>query len=198
MVNILYVGRAEKRKGLPYLLRAFRMVNARMGNTRLVIVGPDSRRWRLYRDSVERAGRRNVLFAPSVSDGELPRYHCSAHIFCSPATGHESQGYVLLEAMAAGLPIVASNIDGYASVLTEGVEGLLVPPRDPHALADALTLLARDGDRRAALGAAGRARVEDYSWPRITRRLISYYERLRYERGQAPRSAALPPVLRPA
>ncbi|MBM4416594.1 MAG: glycosyltransferase family 4 protein, partial [Chloroflexi bacterium] len=152
MVNILYVGRAEKRKGLPYLLRAFRMVNARMGNTRLVIVGPDSRRWRLYRDSVERAGRRNVLFAPSVSDGELPRYHCSAHIFCSPATGHESQGYVLLEAMAAGLPIVASNIDGYASVLTEGVEGLLVPPRDPHALADALTLLARDGDRRAALG----------------------------------------------
>ena len=198
MLNILYVGRAEKRKGLPYLLRAFGMVNARMGNTRLVLVGPDSRRWRRYQDSIERAGRRNVVFVPSVSDAELPRYHRSAHIFCSPATGHESQGYVLLEAMAAGLPVVASNIDGYASVLTHGVEGLLVPPRDSHVLGDALTQLARNGDRRAALGAAGRVRVEDYSWPRVALRLISYYERLRYERGQAPRSAAVPPVLRPA
>jgi phosphatidylinositol alpha-mannosyltransferase len=186
-LNILYVGRAEKRKGLPYLLRAFAMVNARDGNTRLVVVGPDSRGWRRYRESIERAGRRNVVFASGVTDADLPRYHRSAHLFCSPATGHESQGYVLLEAMAAGLPVVASNIEGYASVLTHGVEGVLVPPRDSLALADALTRLARDGDARAALGAAGRRRVEDFSWPRIARRVLSYYERLRYERTQQPR-----------
>ena len=182
-VNILYVGRAEKRKGLAYLLRAFGTVNARHPNTRLLVVGPDSRRLRRYRGSVERSGRRGVFFVSDISDDELPRYHRSAHIFCSPATGHESQGYVLLEAMAAGLPVVASNIEGYASVLTHEVEGLLVPPRDSFALADALTALVRSPSARAALGAAGRERAEHYSWARVAQRLLSYYERLRYDRA---------------
>ncbi len=180
MVNILYVGRAEKRKGMPYLIRAFGLVNARLPNTRLVVVGAESRRWRAYRDSVEESGRRGIMFFGGVSNEELPRFHRSAQIFCSPATGNESQGIILLEAMAAGLPVVASNIEGYASVLTHEVEGLLVPPRDADALGDVLTGLVKDAAARARLGTAGRTRAEDYSWPRVARQLVSYYERLRY------------------
>jgi len=178
LINILYVGRAEKRKGLAYLIRAFGVVNARDPNTRLIIVGPDSRTRRRYEASVRHSGQRNIVFAPGPSNEQLPRYHRSSHIFCSPALGNESQGYVILEAMAAGLPIVASNIEGYASVVTHGVDGLLVRPKDTLGLADALTLLVRDKSKRDALAEGGRVRVEDYSWPRVTQQLLSYYDRL--------------------
>ena len=187
-INILYVGRAEKRKGLAHLLRAFGIVNARDPNTRLVVVGPDSPGKRRYRASMEREGRRGIVFVDYVSDEQLPRYYRSADIFCSPATGHESQGYVLLEAMSSGVPIVASNIDGYASVITDEVEGLLVRPRDPMALADALTRLVRSRETRLGLAQAGRKRAEAYSWPRVTRRMLSYYERLRYDRATHSRA----------
>ena len=187
--NILYVGRAEKRKGLPYLIRAFGTVNARNPNTRLIIVSHDSRRLRRYRDSIEGAGRRGIVFADDVSNEELPRYHRTADIMCSPATGNESFGYVVVEGMAAGLPVVASNIEGYAGVMTHGVQGLLVPPGDTFALADALTMLVRNKDLRAAYGAAGRKRAEEYSWPRVTQQVLSYYERLRYARSQVTRPA---------
>ena len=188
MINILYVGRAEKRKGLAYLIRAFGVVNARDPDTRLLVVGPDSRARRRYRASVERSGQRNIVFVDHVSDAELPRYHRTAHIFCSPATGNESQGYVVLEAMAAGLPVVASNIEGYASVVTHEVEGLLVRRKDTLSLADGLSALVRNADARAALGDGGRKRVVEYSWPRVTQRLLSYYERLLHDHATHNRS----------
>src|SRR5690606_20508511 len=124
-------------------------------DTRLIVVGPDSRARRRFEQSVRNDRRRGIVFVQGRDGGvpytELPRYHASADIFCSPATGHESQGYVLLEAMAAGLPVVASNIDGYASVITHEVDGLLVRPKDAMSLADALTALVRNPQRRAAL-----------------------------------------------
>lgn len=180
--NILFVGRTDKRKGLSVLIRAFGIVNARNPDTRLIIVGPDSRQRRRYETSVRNAGLRGITFVDAGPDGvsyeDLPRYHRSSHIFCSPATGHESQGYVLLEALASGLPIVASNIDGYASVITHGVDGMLVRPKDAMALADTLTLLVRNPRRRATLAAVGRQRVEEYAWPRVAQQVVSYYERL--------------------
>jgi phosphatidylinositol alpha-mannosyltransferase len=196
--NILYVGRAEKRKGLGVLIRAFGVVNARDPDTRLIVVGPDSRARRRFEASVRNSGRRGIVFvggdSQEVSYEELPRYHRSVDIFCSPATGHESQGYVLLEAMAAGLPVVASNIDGYASVITHDVDGLLVRPNDPMALADALTALVRDPQRRAALAVEARMHVEEYGWPRVARQVVSYYERLRDTRGTVAASRPRRPV----
>jgi phosphatidylinositol alpha-mannosyltransferase len=190
--NILFVGRTDKRKGLSVLIRAFGIVNARNPDTRLIIVGPDSRQRRRYETSVRNAGLRGITFVDGGADGisydELPRYHRSAHIFCSPATGHESQGYVLLEALAAGLPVVASNIDGYASVITHGVDGVLVRPKDAMALADALTALVRNPRRRATLAAAGRQRVEEYGWPRVAQQVVSYYERLLDQRDAVEQS----------
>jgi phosphatidylinositol alpha-mannosyltransferase len=192
VINLLYVGRAEKRKGLAYLLRAFAAVHARNPDTRLLVVGPNSRARRRYRRMVEEGDQPGIVFIDDVSDEELARYYRTAQVFCSPATGNESQGYVLLEAMAASVPVVASNIDGYASVITHGVEGSLVRPKDEQQLADALTSLVRNADARAAFAAAGRRRVEDYSWPHVTQRLLSYYERLVYDRATHLRS------LRPA
>ncbi|HWO73621.1 MAG TPA: glycosyltransferase family 4 protein [Dehalococcoidia bacterium] len=184
MFNILFVGRLEKRKGLPYLLRAFARLKALRPDARLVIVGGyDERRRHGYERWVQERSLRDVVFAGYVSDAQLPRYHHSAHVFCAPNTGNESQGIILLEAMAAGLPVVASNIDGFADVVTHGVDGLLFRPTDSDALAEALLDLARDPGLRASLSGAGRERAQHFSWDRVSRRVLSYYERLAYERG---------------
>ncbi len=177
--NILYTGRAEKRKGLVVLIRAFGMVNARSPEACLIVVGPDSRARRQYEAWVKRSGRRGIVFVPEQPYENLIRFHRASQIFCSPALGHESQGYVLLEAMAAGVPVVASNIDGYASVITHNVDGMLVRPNDAMALADTLSALLHDPERRATLAAAGRSKVTAYSWPTVTHQVLSYYERLR-------------------
>jgi phosphatidylinositol alpha-mannosyltransferase len=192
-LNILFVGRLEKRKGVANLLRAYVRVKEEMPQTRLIIVGPETRLKRGYQRTVREAGLQDVVFAGYAPYEELPRYHRTAHIFCAPATGHESQGIVLLEAMAAGKPIVASNIEGYAGVLTHGVEGLLVLPNDAEGLADALLELLRDPDLREAMGERGRQRAPEYSWERISQRVLSYYERLRYEKqvGPSPLAASV-------
>ncbi len=179
-LNILFVGRPEKRKGLKFLLRAFVRVKEEMPETRLIVVGAG--RFDRFRQSMERAGVPDIVFAGYASYEDLPRYHRTADIFCGPATGHESQGIVLLEAMAAGKPIVASNIEGYASVVTHGVEGLLVRPMDSDSLADALLQLARDPSLRQEMSGRAGQRAEQYSWERISQRVLSYYERLQYEK----------------
>jgi phosphatidylinositol alpha-mannosyltransferase len=119
-LNVLFVGRPEKRKGLKYLIRAFVGVQRAIPDSRLIVVGAGE--FGRYEAAVRRAKLHDVVFRSYVPFDELPRYHRSAHVFCAPNTGFESQGIVLLEAMAAGLPIVASNIDGFAGVLTHGVE----------------------------------------------------------------------------
>ncbi len=179
-VNILFVGRPEKRKGLKYLLRAFVRVKEEMPEARLIVVGAGH--FGRYRQSMERAGVSDIVFAGWASYDDLPRYHRTADIFCAPATGHESQGIVLLEAMAAGKPIVASNIEGYASVVTHGVEGLLVRPMDSESLAEALLQLARDQCLREEMSARAGQRAEQYSWERISQRVLTYYEGLQFEK----------------
>ncbi len=184
--NVLFVGRPEKRKGLRYLIRAFVGVQRAMPDTRLIVVGAG--RFDRYERAVRSAGLRDVVFRSHVPFEELPRYHRSAHVFCAPNTGFESQGLVILEAMAAGLPIVASNIDGFAGVLTHGVEGVLVRPEDAQALSSALLDLLRDPALRAEMAAHGRERAGHFSWDRVSQRVLSYYERLIYERELVRRS----------
>ena len=101
----------------------------------------------------------------------------------APATGNESQGIVLLEAMAAGRPLVASNIEGYASVLTHGVEGLLVMPKDAESLAVALLGASGRPDSDGRWARAGRLRAEQFRWERVSQRVLTYYEQLQYEKA---------------
>ncbi len=192
MINILFVGRPEKRKGLRYLLRAFAKIKAAQPKTRLVIVGGyDARQKRAYERWVGESNLSDVEFIGFAPDGELPRYHRSAHIFCAPNTGNESQGIILLEAMAAGLPVVASNLGGFAEVITHGVDGLLVRPKDSDALTDSLIELVKYPELRRELGAKGKESAEHYSWERVSQRVLSYYERLAYEKNSSPDSTIM-------
>ena len=181
--NILFVGRPEKRKGLDTLIHAYERVKAQRPDTRLIVVGAG--KFDRYQRAVRARRLADVVFNSYVSYEELPRYHQTADVFCAPATGFESQGIVMLEAMAAGLPIVASNIEGYAAVLTHDVQGLLVLPRDDAGLADALLQLLGDASRRRRMAAQGRRRAQEFSWQRVSQQILSYYERLLHERGLA-------------
>ena len=108
-------------------------------------------------------------------DAEKAQLFGTADVYASPATGGESFGIVLLEAMAAGTPIVCSDIHGYKGVVRRGREGLLVPPREPRELAVAIDRAAARPGLREQMGAAGQARAEEFSWPRVTAKVEEYY-----------------------
>lgn len=175
MINLLFLSRLEKRKGLKYLLGAFSKLKWEWPNLRLLVAGggkPDA-------DSLRILSERNlqdVVFLGRVPDEDKFRYYKTADIYCAPATGKESFGIVLLEAMAAGAPIVASAIEGYSSVITHGREGLLTPPKDEDALADAIATLLKDATQRHRLSAAGTVNVQDYRWERVARRVMECYD----------------------
>jgi phosphatidylinositol alpha-mannosyltransferase len=177
-INILFVGRLEKRKGANYLLNAYGDLKKRCPNTRLIIVGPGVNLRRRYELKVKLCKLKDVVFTGGVKYEDLPRYYQTAHIFCAPATGRESFGIVLLEAMALGKPIVATSNEGYSSVLTDGEQGLLVPPKNSKALSKALQHLIEDGSLRDKLGANGLLSVRSYDWPLVARRVLDYYEKV--------------------
>lgn len=175
--NILFVGRLEKRKGLDYLLAAFAQVQQEFPHTRLVAVGPGTRLRGHYERLVEKMGLRNVVFAGQVPHEQLPCYYSAAHLFCAPATGEESFGLVLLEAMATGKPVVASAVGGYAQLIDQGKEGILVPPRSKMALAQGLLTLLRNPTLRQDMGNRGRLRAEEFRWEDIAQRVVAYYQK---------------------
>lgn len=180
-VNILFVGRLEKRKGLRDLLQAYRYLHERVPRTRLVIVGDGPLRG-MVESFVSSRRLENVVMAGYVPDQVLPRFHASADVFCAPATGRESFGIVLLEAMAVGLPVVATEIPGYLSVVEAGVDSLTVRPKSPVELGAALTVIARDKLLRRRLGVAGLAKAQRYGWRTVTAQIIEVYQDARRAR----------------
>lgn len=174
--RVLFVGRFdEPRKGFKYLLRAWPLVRQQFRDARLVVVGTGRRE--RFAGLIERYGVQGIDFVGFVPAEELPRYYASCDLFCAPSVSRESFGIVLLEAMASGKPVVASAIPGYASVLSDRREGLLVPPKDPHSLAIALVRLLADREHRARMGAAGRQTATRYAWPQIAARVLAAYDR---------------------
>ncbi len=186
-LNILFVGRLEERKGLIHLLKAYNRLRKRKVDARLLVVGAGPK-LREYKRFVGLRGIRDVEFLGRVSDEEKVRYFASGDIFCAPNTGQESFGIVLLEAMAAGVPIVASDIHGFKRVVERNVQGILVEPKNHRALAAALYKLARDPDLRHEMGDAGRGRAPEFSWDRVTERIVDFY----YETREKVLGAAAP------
>jgi phosphatidylinositol alpha-mannosyltransferase len=183
--TVLFVGRLEKRKGLRYLLRAWPMVLERQPDARLVVVGR-GRPLEGYKRFAARQGWSpdDVVFAGYVPAEDLPRYYQACDVFCAPNTGQESFGIVLLEAMAASAPIVASDIPGYRDVVTNGVEGLLVERQNPGALADALSRLLNSPELRATMRRAGQMKAQRFDWPRVSAEVLSYYHEVLDRRGE--------------
>jgi phosphatidyl-myo-inositol alpha-mannosyltransferase len=177
-LNFLFVSRLEGRKGVKYLLEAYRMAKKECPASRLILVGPGERSRREYARWVRAVKLEDVVFTGRVSFADLPNYYHTADVFCIPAVGQESFGLVLLEAMAAGKPILATNIEGYASVVSDKVDGLLVKPRDSRALADAMIALANDKSLREEMGFKGKQKANAHSWQAITQRTFDYYTEL--------------------
>ena len=176
-INLLFVGRLDKRKGLIYLLKALPHVKYHFPNLRLIVVGGfDEAQMEEYRDFVRDTGLTDVVFKGFVSDEDKIRYYQQCDVYCSPAIGRESQGVVLLEAMAAGKPVIASALDGYRTVVRHEQDGLLVPPADETALAVGLCRLLSDAALRRRLAEAGHAKVQTYSWEKVARRLLDVYD----------------------
>src|SRR5512146_1376432 len=172
--NILFVGRFEPRKGLLDLLKAYRLLRKTGCQCRLLIVGggPQEREARRY-VLISRLG--GVEFLGRVSDEERDALFKTADVYCSPATGRESFGIVLLEAMAAGTAIVCSDIHGYKGVARRDREALLVPPHDSKDLAAARGRVLGDDELRARMGASGVERAAEFSWERVTAKVEDYY-----------------------
>jgi phosphatidylinositol alpha-mannosyltransferase len=177
--NILFVGRLEPRKGFRYLIRAFPYVKEEFPQARLFVVGAylkkDKARYLRY---ARRHHLTGVKFVGHVSDEELPRYYRSCHVFCAPSIGFESFGIVLLEAMAAGKPIVASNIPGYRDLLDDEKQGLLAKPKNERALAEAIIRILRDPVLQRKLGEQGRIKASQYSWREVALQVLGFYQEL--------------------
>jgi len=194
--TVAFVGRFdEPRKGMAVLLDAL----ARLGRPelRLVVVGRGDAAWLLpevERDAapLRRHRRRpqgggvgfpQVEVLGAVDDARKAAVLGAATVFCAPHTGGESFGIVLAEAMAAGAPIVASDLDAFRMVLRGGEAGELFATGDPDALAQAAARLLDDPARRAELSAAARRAVRAFDWPAVAREVVQVYETVRLGGG---------------
>lgn len=181
-INILFLGRIEKRKGLIYLLRAYRILEEKLGNEwvssnlRLIIGGQgplkeDLEKW------VRNNKLKNVIFEGEIKHEKAPSYYASCDIFCSPAIFGESFGLVLVEAMACGKPVVAFANEGYRGVLenTKG-ERFLVKLRDYKALAEKLETLIKNEKLRKGMGQWGIKEAQKYSWQKVASQVLDFYQ----------------------
>lgn len=169
-LEVLFVGRfGEQRKGFSVLLEATGILLAKGRPVRVTVVGDGPReRFALQ------AERLQVTFLGRLPDGELAERYRSSDVFCAPSICGESFGMVIVEAMAAGCPVVASHLPGYAEAARGAA--LLVPPSDSAALADALWRVGQDRDLRAPLVVRGRARADALCWSRVAARVAHVYE----------------------
>jgi phosphatidylinositol alpha-mannosyltransferase len=169
-LRIVFVGQAVERKGLPLLLRSFEALRDHIP-TELTVIGPTAEELApLMLDD------RDVRVLGKVDDARKHEELQRADVLCAPSLRGESFGMVLTEAFAAGTPVVASNIAGYRDVVRDGVDGVLVPPADPQALAEALRDLYDEPERRVQMARAAAADVERFAWPVVADQVIDAYQ----------------------
>jgi phosphatidylinositol alpha-mannosyltransferase len=172
-INLLFVGRIEKRKGLIYLLKAYEILQKKFSNLRLIIVGdgPLKEKSQKY---VKDNGLKEVIFEGAKEDPSP--YYASSHIFCAPSIFGESFGIVILEAMASGLPIVAFANEGYKSWL-KGKKGekFLARPKDFKELAQKIEILIKNSKLREEMGKWGINEAKKYSFSKIAQKVLDFY-----------------------
>jgi phosphatidylinositol alpha-mannosyltransferase len=192
--RILFVGAAVPRKGLPVMLEAYGLLRDRRRGLELWVAGDGPLLERVRRAVPERL-RSEVRLLGSCDRRTLRTCLSLADLFCAPSLGRESFGMVLLEAMAAGVPVIASDIDGYVEVVDPGVDGLLVSPGDPVALAGAMDYLLGDPGLRSRLVRAGRRKAAGLRWERIASVVeAAYQEACGLPRTEEPVGIRVPPA----
>ena len=169
-LQILFIGQAVERKGLPVLLRAFEALREQVPAT-LTLVGASA-----AEIAPMLLDDRGVRALGKVSEERKQSELRRAEVLCAPSLSGESFGMVLTEAFAASTPVVASDIPGYRDVAREGIDSLLVPPGDALALAETLRALALNPSRRAAMAISARERAERFSWTHVAEEVHEVYE----------------------
>jgi phosphatidylinositol alpha-mannosyltransferase len=175
--TIGFLGRFEEpRKGLQVLFDAFPAIAAARPKTRLLVAGRGDADEAMR--SIPEHLRSQVRFVGMVPDGDRARMLRSVDVYCAPNTGGESFGVILVEAMSAGAPVLASDLDAFSLVLERGEVGVMFPNGDAQALASAAVRLLGSPDERAKLRAAATSAVRRYDWPVVAAEILSIYEML--------------------
>ncbi len=185
--RLLFVGRPEERKGLPVLVQAFEGLTEYVP-ARLTVIGAGKEDVQRYVADPAAGSRIEAL--GSVDGEELWRHLHEADVLCAPSLAGESFGMVLTEAFAAGTPVIASAIAGYSDVVTDGADGVLVPPADPQRLAEELQRIYLDPARREAMGRTARETAAHYAWPRVAEQVEQVYEQVQHTSEPKPAPAA--------
>lgn len=169
--NLLFVGRLDRRKGLKYLVQGFAIIKSKFPNTRLIIVGKGPEKRKLKK-LIKKLKLEDVELTSLVSEEDLPKYYRTADIAIFPAIGDESLGIVLLEAIASGLPVIATDIAGYREVKGS----YFVPPKDANTLAlETINLLENESLRQERAQESLKA-AQEYSWEKIGGRILKAYQ----------------------
>ncbi len=177
--TLLTIGRLEKRKGIDNLLQAMSRVWLHSPKLETYLLGSEAGfRWNDLLSLAPDTKRNQLIFPGFVSHEHLPSYYRKATLYVAP-TLYETFAYTILEAMACGLPVIASRVGAIPELVDDGVTGLLVPPGDPASLADAIIRLLDDPTRRALMGQRARDKAEaEYSVEKIAALTIAFYQRV--------------------
>jgi len=173
--RIVFLGRfAEPRKGLPVLLAALPLVLAQVPDAELVVAGPGDRSKIKGMLSDQVAG--SVRFVGTVGEAEKVELLTRANAYVAPNTGGESFGIILVEAMSAGAPVVASALDAFQAVIGDSGAGVVFPVGDHRALAAEIVRLLEDPAEQRRLRAAGQERARQFDWSRVGARIEAVYD----------------------
>lgn len=181
--TVLFLGRLDPRNGLGTLIKAFFKVLAQVPKARLVVVGEGPMRPLYERKASLHLGKA-IFFEGEISNTR-PEYFAASDVFCYPAT-KASFGITLLEAMAAGKPVVATENKGFCDMMQNGVNGLLVEQGRSDKLADALVQVLQDKNLARKLSDNGREMIRNYSWETITDRVLGFYNKISLQKRGVP------------
>jgi len=173
---LISVGRTDPMKGVHNIIDAFAILVEELPNAHLVLVGEGSEDDKIHQRIRKLDLEERVRHVKNVSDRELFSYYSVSDVFVT-GTLYEGLPQVILEAMACGLPIVATDTGENSQVVKEGVNGFLVPPKEPHAMAEAIIRL-HDTEKRRKMGADSRRMIREYDWEFSAEKALKAYEKL--------------------
>lgn len=187
---ILYAGRLAPEKGVYYLLKAFPIIARKVPQARLLIAGRGSLEKILHSFIKQRKLEQLITYVGYVSEHDLPNIYAAADVFVLPSIWEEGFGMTMLEAMATGKPVIATNVGGIPEIIDNQRTGILVEPRDPIRLASAIISIIKDEGFAKEIGKNARQIVEKkFEWRLIAKRTIELYETLISDENPEPINA---------